>query len=80
MEEEPEADAAAKVMCFAGVPKDFVQSSELRANEWVTAALAPCGGRGGGKDTMGQGQGMDASKLDEAVEKAKSFAMERLFG
>eukprot|EP00303_Exanthemachrysis_gayraliae_P013239 CAMPEP_0206024730 /NCGR_PEP_ID=MMETSP1464-20131121/38732_1 /ASSEMBLY_ACC=CAM_ASM_001124 /TAXON_ID=119497 /ORGANISM="Exanthemachrysis gayraliae, Strain RCC1523" /LENGTH=96 /DNA_ID=CAMNT_0053398749 /DNA_START=1 /DNA_END=289 /DNA_ORIENTATION=+ len=44
----------------------------------MLAALAPCGGRGGGKETAAQGQGPDGSKVDEAVAAARAFAEERM--
>lgn len=44
-----------KVLVFAGVPKDL--STKLNAGQWLNAALAPLGGRGGGKPVAAQGSG-----------------------
>lgn len=44
----------------------------------IKAAAAVCGGGGGGKPNMAQAGGKDASKLAEAVEKAKEVIKEQL--
>lgn len=41
-----------KALAYAGVPDAIV--SKLKANEWVGAALAPLGGKGGGKPASAQ--------------------------
>lgn len=44
-----------KAMVYAGVPADL--SKQLSAGEWVKEALAPLGGKGGGKPTSAQVRG-----------------------
>ena len=68
----------AKAVLLAGVPADL--SSSLPAGDWVGAALAVVGGKGGGKPTLAQGQGPDVEKVDEALATGKAWAVERLGG
>ena len=64
-----------KLSCFASVPKDV---EGLAANEWVTAALEPCGGRGGGKKESAQGTAPGVDGIDAALDAARSFASGKL--
>lgn len=68
-----------KVLAAATVPQVPTQDDQelhlgnlLRADEWVKAAVAPLGGRGGGKADSAQGQGKaeDSAAGAEAVKDA----------
>jgi alanyl-tRNA synthetase len=48
----------------------------LRASELVQTASETLGGRGGGKDDIGQGGGTDASQAEDAL-KAVEYAIGR---
>ncbi len=54
-------------MVIASVTEDLVKRG-LHAGELVKFVAAPLGGGGGGKPTMAQAGGKDASRLDEALE------------
>ena len=69
-QEEP--GSGGKCLCFAYVPGN--DDSSLAANEWVNAALACCGGRGGGKKDAAQGQAGSSEELDAARAEAEAFA------
>lgn len=64
----PESD---KITVFA-VVTDQAQAAGLRANEWVAAAVASCGGRGGGKPGMAQGSTPESSKVDVVLRDANT--------
>jgi len=68
-----------KLLCFSYVPEGHAQAqgSALNANEWLSATLSPCGGRGGGKANMAQGSAAGAGKLATAVEAARTFLAAR---
>ncbi len=53
----------------------FVAATDgsVNAGNLVKAAAQICGGNGGGKPTMAQAGGKDASKIDEAIEAAKQL-------
>ena len=70
------ADAAAgRAVCLAQVPP--AQAGRLRADEWVAAAVAAAGGRGGGKADSAQGQ-LDAAGIGAAVAAAEAFVARAL--
>ena len=69
-------DDKGKVLAYAGVPAGL--SSKIKANEWVGAALAAVGGKGGGKPTAAQGQGPDTAKASDALKLAEEFATMKL--
>ncbi|KAK4761778.1 hypothetical protein SAY87_029662 [Trapa incisa] len=73
-------EAANKVVVCAGVPQGSSKGKEfLEVSEWVAAAMEPINGRSGkGKAGLASGQGTDASRLDEAITLARSFAEMRL--
>jgi alanyl-tRNA synthetase len=48
----------------------------FKADDWVRATLAVCGGRGGGKPVSAQGQAAECPDIDAVVEAANAFAME----
>lgn len=45
----------------------------LKADEWLRASLEACGGRGGGRATMAQGQAADAADMEKGIAAAKAF-------
>ncbi|PQQ02185.1 alanine--tRNA ligase [Prunus yedoensis var. nudiflora] len=66
-----------KAVVCAGVPGD--KGNQLEVSEWLTASLGPLKGRcGKGKGGLATGQGTDASRLNEAVDLATSFAQMKL--
>eukprot|EP00522_Entomoneis_paludosa_P018922 CAMPEP_0172444094 /NCGR_PEP_ID=MMETSP1065-20121228/4207_1 /TAXON_ID=265537 /ORGANISM="Amphiprora paludosa, Strain CCMP125" /LENGTH=994 /DNA_ID=CAMNT_0013194513 /DNA_START=117 /DNA_END=3101 /DNA_ORIENTATION=+ len=71
-EEDP--GSGGKLLAFAAVPDAMVDSSGLKANEWVLAALETCGGRGGGKPDNAQGQAQECANVEAVIAAAKSFA------
>jgi alanyl-tRNA synthetase len=50
---------------------DAGRAAGQSANRVLQAALAPVGGRGGGKDDMAQGGGTDPSAVEAALESAR---------
>ena len=50
----------------------------IKAGDVVNAAAEVVGGRGGGRPDMAQAGGKDASKIDEALKKAKEFVKNHL--
>ncbi|KAG2427688.1 hypothetical protein HYH02_014520, partial [Chlamydomonas schloesseri] len=65
-----------KALAYAAVPDAI--TDKLKANEWVSAALVPLGGKGGGKANSAQGQGPNVDKADEALAAAVAFAAGKL--
>ncbi|MHC5161693.1 MAG: alanine--tRNA ligase [Planctomycetota bacterium] len=66
-----------KVMLLAGVTDDLIKRG-LRAGDIVKEIAPVVGGGGGGRPNMAQAGGKDASKLDEALTKAKAMIAEKL--
>lgn len=66
-----------KVMLLAGVTDDLIKKG-LSAGEIVKAIAPIVGGGGGGKPQMAQAGGKDASKISEALAKAKELISEKL--
>jgi len=66
-------EEASKLTILASVPETLVQRG-LSAGDWVRAAAAACGGKGGGKPDLAQGGGTEVGKLKEALSAAKTFA------
>ncbi|PKA55615.1 Alanine--tRNA ligase [Apostasia shenzhenica] len=67
-----------KAVVCAGVPKN-ISASGLTVLEWLTAAMGPLKGRGGGgKNGIAQGQGNDAAHAQEAMHAAEKFARLKL--
>jgi len=56
-----------KLLCFAIVPESAIKKG-LKAGEWVATGLEVCGGRGGGRPNMAQGQAPDFDKKDDAIQ------------
>ncbi|GLI61130.1 hypothetical protein VaNZ11_003405 [Volvox africanus] len=65
-----------KALAYASVPD--VATDKLKANEWVSTALGPLGGKGGGKANNAQGQGPNVEKAEEALAAATAFAESKL--
>eukprot|EP00891_Asterochloris_glomerata_P009564 jgi/Astpho2/9564/fgenesh1_pm.00146_%23_11_t len=65
-----------KALLYAGVPESL--SSKLNAGAWAKPVLEVLGGKGGGKPTGAQGQGPNVDKIQEAMDKARELAEERL--
>ena len=68
---------AGKTACALGVVPAAL-AGKLDAKEWVNAALAPCGGKGGGKPNRAQGAARDPTNVAQALEAAKAFAEAKL--
>ena len=61
-----------KITVFA-VVTDEAQKSGLKANDWVSASIASCGGRGGGKPSMAQGSTAEVAKLGLVLEEGRRY-------
>ncbi|XP_073001197.1 alanine--tRNA ligase [Typha latifolia] len=71
-------DTSNKAVVYAGVPTNGSKDG-LAVLEWLTAAMAPLKGKGGGgKNGVAQGQGSDASRVEEAMDIATKFASLKL--
>jgi alanyl-tRNA synthetase len=66
-----------KPMVFAAVTDDLVKRG-ITAGELVIFVAAPLGGSGGGKSTLAQAGGKDASKLPEALDSVKGWVESKL--
>uniref|UniRef100_A0A7S4KZX6 Alanine--tRNA ligase n=1 Tax=Guillardia theta TaxID=55529 RepID=A0A7S4KZX6_GUITH len=69
------AEEDGKAFLLAQVPAEL--ANVLKANEWLSEALAVGGGRGGGKADSAQGQ-VDSNKLEEVKKKAEEVASSQL--
>ena len=67
-----------KVVLIAMVAEETVQSTGLKAGDWVKAAAAVVGGSGGGKPTMAQAGGKDPDKLPQALQAARQWVLDKL--
>jgi len=67
-------EAEGKLTIVAAVP-DALQKRGLKAGDWVKEAAAACGGRGGGKPDLAQGGGTDLTKIKEALNAARAYAL-----
>ena len=66
-----------KVNLMAMATDDVVKQG-VHAGNIIKAAAAVCGGGGGGRPNMAQAGGKDASKIADALEKAKAVVAEQL--
>ena len=66
-----------KVSLMAMATDDVVKKG-VHAGNIIKAAAAVCGGGGGGRPNMAQAGGKDASKIADALEKAKAVVAEQL--
>ncbi|XP_021735180.1 alanine--tRNA ligase-like [Chenopodium quinoa] len=72
-------ESANKAIVYAGVPGKDNKCEGLEVSEWLTVALGPLKGKGGkGKGGLAQGQGTDASNVEEAIKLAVNFASMKL--
>ena len=62
---------------IAAVTEDLVRRG-LHAGELAKAAAAPLGGSGGGRPTLAQAGGKDASRLSEALDQARAYVQKKL--
>ncbi|GAB4854057.1 hypothetical protein Ancab_022638 [Ancistrocladus abbreviatus] len=68
-----------KAVVYAAVPDKGNTWKGLEVSEWLTVALGPLKGRcGKGKAGLAQGQGTDASNVEEAMGLATQFASMKL--
>ena len=70
--------ADGKVTLVAMVDEALVASAGVKAGDWVNAAAALVGGRGGGKPTLAQAGGKDAGKLPAALDAAVQWIQKEL--
>jgi alanyl-tRNA synthetase len=63
----------------AAVTEDLVERG-VRAGDLVKYVAQPLGGGGGGRPTLAQAGGKDASKLDEALASVKKWVENKLKG
>ena len=69
--------AGGKVSLMAMATDDVVKKG-AHAGNIIQAAAAVCGGGGGGRPNMAQAGGKDASKIADALEKAKEIVAEQM--
>jgi alanyl-tRNA synthetase len=60
---------------FVSMVSDDLITKGLKAGDWIRETAKAAGGGGGGKPNMAQAGGKDPTKLGEALEKAKAFAL-----
>ena len=56
------------------------KESPIKAGEWIKAIAPILGGGGGGRNDFAQAGGKDASKIDEAIKKSKTYIEKALEG
>jgi len=69
---------AKRVLCLCQVPKNVVDASGLKANDWVKEVSTIIGGKGGGKPLSAQGSGDKLDDITKALDIAKQFAALKL--
>ncbi|MFO7625007.1 MAG: alanine--tRNA ligase [Anaerolineales bacterium] len=69
--------SAGRPVLIAAITEDLVKRG-LHAGELVKHVAAPMGGGGGGKPTLAQAGGKDATKLDEALASVPGWVEKRL--
>ena len=62
-----------RVALIASVPKDL--TSEFQANKLIQEIAPIVGGKGGGRPDNAQGAGKDASKIDDALSRAREILL-----
>lgn len=70
-------EAGGKVSLIVMATEDVVKKG-AHAGNIIKAAAVVCGGGGGGRPNMAQAGGKDASKIGEALEKAKEVVAEQI--
>ncbi len=63
-----------KVTFVAAVSDDLIAQG-LKAGDWIRETAKVAGGGGGGRPNMAQAGGKDPTKIGEALDKARAFAM-----
>ncbi|MFW5652452.1 MAG: alanine--tRNA ligase [Planctomycetota bacterium] len=66
-----------KVAIMCRVPEPLVKKG-LRAGDWARETAKACGGGGGGRPDMAQAGGKDPTRVPEAIDAARAFAIEKL--
>merc|ERR1719474_2645502 len=66
-----------KILCMSQCSKQSVGAG-LKANEWCGSVSALINGKGGGKPESAQASGTNTARLNQAMEIAEKFAMEKL--
>ena len=61
-------------MSFVAAVSDDLIKLGLKAGDWVRETAKVVGGGGGGRPQMAQAGGKDPTKLQEVLDRAKSFA------
>ena len=74
---EEEVGSGGKVLAFAVVPDPLVETG-FKADDWVRAALAVAGGRGGGRPGNAQGQAPACEDVSQIVSASDDFASEKV--
>ncbi len=67
-----------KVSLVAAFSEKVIKEKQLQAGKFIGGIAKICGGGGGGRPNLAQAGGRDASKLEEALEKAKQQLIEGL--
>ena len=67
-------DAGGKVTFVAAVSDDLIGRG-LKAGDWIRETAKVAGGGGGGRPQMAQAGGKDPSRIGEALQTARSFAL-----
>ncbi|MEY2519486.1 MAG: alanyl-tRNA synthetase [Verrucomicrobiota bacterium] len=62
-----------RVALIASVPKEFI--SQFQANKMIQEIAPIVGGKGGGRPDNAQGAGKDATKIDEALARARQLLL-----
>jgi alanyl-tRNA synthetase len=62
-----------RVALIASVPKDL--TAQFQANKVIQEIAPIVGGKGGGRPDNAQGAGKDASKIDEALARAREILL-----
>ena len=61
-----------KVSLVAAFGPDLVKAKKMHAGKFVSAVAEVCGGKGGGRPNLAQAGGSDPTKIDQALDFAKS--------
>ncbi|GFQ03471.1 alanine--tRNA ligase [Phtheirospermum japonicum] len=72
-------EKANKAFVCAGVPEQDDKYTQLKVTEWLKKVLVLINGKGGGgKGGLAQGQGIDLTQIEAAMDVAESFASMKL--
>jgi alanyl-tRNA synthetase len=70
--------SAGKVSLVAAFSEKVIKEKQLQAGKFIGGIAKICGGGGGGRPNLAQAGGRDASRLEEALDKAKQQLIEGL--